>query len=142
MKAFLPLILLVALPAWAKDKAHYDYQSATLVSFRTTTTGSSCSSSTNTAGNIDANTDSAGLTTGTVSARSSGSSNCSADTARLYTVRTDTNTYILERAGWSLKPSVLSNILPGTRVLVRSDGKHVFVKIDKHESEFAMIEAQ
>lgn len=142
MKAILPLILAVALPMWAKDKTHYDYQDATLVSFHTQTTGSSCSSSTNTSGNVNANTDSAGLTTGTVSARSTGSSNCSDDERRLYTIRTDANTFVIAPIGWTFKSSVLRNRLPGTPVLVRADGKHMYVKVDKRESEFAVVEAQ
>lgn len=158
MKAILPLVLLVSLPMWAKEKPHYDYRPATLVSFHDQSTGNICSGSANTTGSVDANTDSAGLTSGSVNATTYGSSSCSDTTRRLYTIRADANTFVLTvdhstgvklGAAFSagigplfMKNSVLANRLPGTPVLVRADGKHMYVKIDKRESMYAVVEAK
>ena len=62
----------------------------------TVTTGSSCSHSSNTTGTVDATTDDDGSTNGTVRATTSGSTNCSNDTTRHYTISVSQQTFVIE----------------------------------------------
>lgn len=160
MKVLLSLLLsALVLPAWAaKHTPTYDYQNATLVALHEQAVGSSCSHSSTTNGTVDATTNDDGYTNGTVNSTSYGSSNCSDDMRWLYTVKTDENTFVLTpdhsgkvktgavlSMGWSamfVKASVLANRLPGTKVLIRSDGKHIYVKLDKRESMYSIVEAR
>ena len=157
MKAF-ALLVLLCLPAFAKDKPQYTYQDGTLVSYRTITDGSSCNSSVNTTGDVNANTDSAGLTTGTVNATTHASTTCSDINRTLYTVKSGDNVFVLVPAysggtktgviltmGWGalfLKDTVLANRLPGTALHLRADGEHYVVKIGKRESMYSAVEAK
>jgi hypothetical protein len=85
--AFIALAGVLAVPAFAKDKAPDSaYQDAVLVKFVTVTTGSACSHSANTNGTVDATTDDDGNTSGTVKASTSGSTDCSNVTMRHYTL--------------------------------------------------------
>jgi len=45
-------------------------------------------------------------------------------------------------AAFFMKNSVLEKRLPGTRVLLRTDAKGAWVKLDKRESRFEIVEAR
>jgi hypothetical protein len=64
MKTLFALALLGSCVAFAKDKPQYTYQDGVLQSFRTEHTGTQCSHSSSTSGDIDAKTDDNGRTTG------------------------------------------------------------------------------
>ncbi|MGA3333637.1 MAG: hypothetical protein ABSC62_05675 [Terracidiphilus sp.] len=135
MRTVLSLALLVSLltlTTFAKDKhPDSDYQDGTLVSFRTVSTGSSCSQQADTKGNVDDN--------GDVKASTSGSTNCSDDLVRYYTIRSGDSTLVI--APVVVFRSVLANRMPGATFRMRFDGKHVFVKIGDKESKFSIVEA-
>lgn len=155
-RSLLP-ILLLCLSAFAKDKPHYTYQDALLVSFRDVVSGSSCVHSSETTGDVKANTDD-GYTSGTVNATTTGTSECSNNASRLYTINVAGQTYIIRHSmtggqmatamvtmGWGalfMKQSVLANQLPGTHVFVRSDEHGLYVKLGKRESRFKVVEAK
>ena len=157
--ACIALAGLLAVPAVAKDKAPDSaYQEAVLVKFTTVTTGTSCSHSASTTGDVDATTSDDGNTTGTVKATTSGSTDCSDVTRRHYTLAVGQQTFVIEpeptkgqkgvamaTLGWSAafaKQSVLADQLPGTHVRVRSDGSGFCVKLGKRESRYSAISAQ
>lgn len=143
MRYLLALLLVCALPGFAKDKPQRNYQDGILVSFRTVTTGTSCNHEAKTTGNVDAHTSEQGSTSGTVQADTKGSTDCSNTYERLYTVQSGGNTYVLEYEGAAFyRPSVLAKSLPGTQVKVASDGKHFYVRIGKKESKFQIVEAK
>lgn len=150
MNRLLPILLLAGCAnfALAKDKAKpkdSDYQPATLVSFRTETTGARCS------GNVDATVDQNGQVDGTTS------STCKDRTVRLYTIQMDGQTFTVEPThtgkqkgvalatlGWSSefeKGSVLRDQLPGAHIEVRSDPSGVYIRVGKRESKFTILEA-
>jgi hypothetical protein len=129
----LALLLILAMPTFAKDKhPDSDYQDGTLVSFRTASTGSSCSNQGQATGSVD--------DSGNVNASSRGSSNCSDDLVRYYTIRSGDSTLVI--APVVVFRSVLSNQMPGATFRMRFDGKHVFVKIGDKESKFSVVEAK
>jgi hypothetical protein len=136
MRTVLSLALLVSLStltAFAKDKhPDSDYQDGTLVSFRTVTTGSSCTQQADTKGNVDDN--------GNVKANTSGSANCSDDIERQYTIKSGDSTLVIAPIlGFR---HVLSSSMPGATFRMRFDGKHVFVKIGDRESKYEIVGAQ
>jgi len=149
-KAIALWLLMFANFAWCSSKTKPDYQDGVLVSFREESTGSHCS----TTGNVDGKVDN----DGTVSGRTTGSSNCSDTHRRLYTVRVGENTYVLHpyvsggvmagamaTGGISLlfvKDSVLANLLPGTPIKVRTDEHGFFVKVGKRESRYTVVSAK
>jgi hypothetical protein len=158
MKALALLFLLSTPIAFAKDKTVYSYQDGVLQSFRTEQTGKRCSSDADTNGTVNANTDDAGNTNGTVHTTTTGSTTCHDTQRALYTVKVAENTFVLTPAesgkgtaagfatlGWSrvfAKNSVLAYQLPGTRIQIRSDGKHYFVKIGDRESLYSIVGAE
>jgi hypothetical protein len=153
MKALLILGLL-SLPAFAKDKPMYSYQSAVLQSFHTETTGTNCSSSADTSGTVHGDTDSSA----TIRSTTSGSSTCSDSHRVVYTIKVGENTLALtpytplktEVGGpvalvWNKafsKESVLAYQLPGTSLQIRTDGKHYYVKVGERESAYSIVGAQ
>lgn len=158
MKALALLFLLTIPIAFAKDKPVYSYHDGVLQSFRTERTGKSCSSDADTNGTVNANTDDSGSTNGTVHATTTGSTTCHDTERALYTIKVAENTLVLTPAlsgkgtaaglatlGWSsvfAKNSVLAHQLPGTRIQIRSDGKHYFVKIADRESLYSIVGAE
>jgi hypothetical protein len=150
MRVFAAFCFLFCISAYAKDKPQFDYQDAILVSFQTVHSGSSCSAS----GTVKGEEDSSGNVTGTTNSNSS----CVDDTVRHYTLKVGDHTYALRPAltkgkaalgmatlGWSAvfaKNSVLSNLLPGTHVLVRTDESGFYVKVGKRESRYAIVGAE
>jgi len=108
-----------------------DYEDGTLVSFRTVNTGQSCTHTTNTSGTVD--------DSGNVKASSSGTTNCSDDLERQYTVKVGNNTFVIAHVGFT--HSVLWNSLPGAAFKMRFDGKHVYVKVADKESKFFLVSA-
>lgn len=143
----LPIVLLLVNFAHAKGKSKVsDYQPGTLVSFRTTTTGSSCSGSTD--GKVE--------DSGNVSATTT--SNCQNTTARIYMIHVGEQTLSVEPAmtgkkkavgmatlGWSFvfdKGSVLRDQLPGAVIEVRSDPSGLYIRVGKNESKFKVVGAQ
>jgi hypothetical protein len=140
----LALIVLLLSPAvWAKEKpAPADYQDAVLVSFRTVATGSSCSHSSTTSGNVDATTDDDGNTTGTVKATTEGSTNCSDTGWVYYTIAVGSHTYVVHHAvTFGFRNSNLYRQLPGTHLQVRTDAKGFYVLVNNKESKFVVVEA-
>ena len=147
MKMVLPIVLLLVNFAHAKGKPKdSDYQPGTLVSFRTATTGSSCSGSTD--GKVE--------DSGNVSATTT--SNCQNTTVRIYTIHVGEQTLSVEPAmtgkkkavgmatlGWSVvldKGSVLRDQLPGAVIKVRSDPSGLYVRVGKKESKFKVVGAE
>jgi len=64
------------------------------------------------------------------------------DASRIYTIQVGSNTYVLEPLPVFLyKSSVLMNQLPGTHLLVRTDGHSFYVKIGNRESHYGIVEA-
>jgi hypothetical protein len=89
--------------------------------------GSNCNSSGSSTGNISANTDRGGATSGTVNSTSSGSTNCADEYRWLYTIKAGEQTYVLTPAHNALatkrgigalffQKSTLTNQLPGTPI--------------------------
>jgi hypothetical protein len=158
MKTLVVIFLLSTAIALAKDKPVYTYQDGVLQSFRSEQTGKRCSGDADTNGTVNANTDDGGNTNGTVHATTTSSTTCQDTQRTLYTVKVAENTLNLTPAvsgkgtaaglatlGWSrafAKNNVLTYQLPGTRVQIRSDGKHYFVKIGEHESMYSVVGAQ
>lgn len=143
-------LLILSTSAFAKSKQDRDYHDALLVSFRTVTTGSVCSSSGHTNGTVDDE--------GNVSATTNSSGDCSNTQLRYYTVELGSNTYVLapthsgkSKAGAALtfgwgalawKSSVLANEMPGSHVLLASDPSGFYVKVGNRESKFTLVEAK
>ncbi len=139
----------------AKEKPQYTYQDGVLKSFRTEHTGTRCSESADTTGDVNGTVDDTGTVNGTVRSTTSGSSSCTDQERALYTIQSGANTFVLTpdrgagaktgallSMGWSTafaKNSVLAYRLPGTALLLRSDGKHYYVKIGNHESMYAVV---
>jgi hypothetical protein len=156
MKALLMLGLL-SVPASAKDKPIYTYQSAVLQSFHSETTGTHCSGSADTDGTVDVNTN-GGSTRGTTQSTTSGSATCSDRQRVVYKIKTGENTVFLTPysplkkegggligLGWNkafAKDSVLAYQLPGATLQIRSDGKHYYVKVGDRESAYTVVGAQ
>jgi hypothetical protein len=152
MKRWCAVVLLFccSVSAYAKDKAEPQYQDGVLISFRTISTGSSCSSYGNTNGSVDDN--------GKIVSATHSTGSCSNNVVRLYTIKVADQTYVVRHAatggqkatalatmGWGalfMKQSVLANQLPGTHVLVRSDPHGFYVKMGKKESKFEVVEAK
>lgn len=146
----LTFLAFLGITSWAKNKPDADYQDGVLVSFKTITTGSSCSSS----GHVNGTTD----TNGNIAGTTNSTANCSDVTHRLYTVSVGENTFVLKPGlskgskagavaslGWSTlfaKDSVLSNQLPGTHIKVRSDADGFYVKVGNRESRYSVADAQ
>ena len=162
MKAPLALCLLLCGTAWAAKKPEPVYQDAVLKDFHTEQQGTFCSTSGNTNGTVNANTDSSGTTNGTVNATSSASTSCSPRMAAYYTVVMGQHTFVLSptesgtvaaaktvaiiaffpSAFFLKKNSVLYGVLPGTPIKMRSEGGIFYVKVGKRESEYKIVSAQ
>jgi len=121
--------------AKTKERPDSDYQDGVLVSFRTTTSGSSCSSSGSAKGSVD---DSGGVE-GTTNTNES----CHDIGVRLYTIKIGDNTFVIKHApeNWNRK-SVLEQQLPGARFKVRTQKDKLFIKVGERESPFFLIGAQ
>jgi hypothetical protein len=148
---------LLSIPALAKDKPIYSYQSAVLLSFHSETTGTRCTGSADTDGTVDANTNGRG-TKGTVQSTTSESATCSDRQRVLYTVKVGETTIVfapyspMKREGGGLiglgwnkafaKDSVLASQLPGATLQIRSDGKLYYVKVAERESAYTVVGAQ
>jgi hypothetical protein len=121
--------------AKTKERPDSDYQDGVLVSFRTTTSGSSCSSSgtvkgeVSDSGDVDGTTDTSGA--------------CHDISIRLYTIKVGDNTFVVKHAPeiWNRK-SVLVQQLPGFRFKVRTQKDKLFIKAGDRESAFFLIGAQ
>jgi hypothetical protein len=145
--------------AWAAKKPEPVYQDAVLKDFHTEQHGSFCSTSGDTNGSIDADTDSNGNTSGTVKATSTASTSCSPRMMAYYTVVMGEHTFVLSPtepggvvaakglaiiatggmgAFFLKKNSVLYGVLPGTPIKMRSEGGTVYVKVGKRESQYKM----
>ncbi len=81
--------------AWAAKKPKPVYEDAVLKDFHTEQHGSFCSTSGDTNGSIDADTDSNGNTSGTVKATSTASTSCSPRMMAYYTVVMGNHTFVL-----------------------------------------------
>lgn len=144
---YLVAVLLLSSVVLAKDKLKpSDYQSGTLVSFRTETRGASCSGSASgkvdNSGNVNASTD----------------SNCVNSRVRVYTIKVGDQTLSIEHAytgkqkaaalgtlgmsGWFEKGSVLRDQLPGAHIEVRSDESGLYVRVGGKESKFRIVGAE
>jgi hypothetical protein len=150
MKVALVLFVLFCGTAFASQKPQPVYQDAILISFYNVSTGSSCASTGTVNGKADNN--------GNVSGSTEGNTNCSTNESRRYKVKVGDNLFVLKRAfgkgqtagavasmGWSLlfvKDSVLTNLLPGTPIKVRSDGTGFYVRVGKKESRFEIVSAE
>jgi len=151
-RSFAVVIFLLAAIANAKDKPQvdYDYQDAVLVSFQTIHSGSICSTS----GTIKGEADSSGNVTGSTAA----TSGCADTTDRHYTIKFGDHTYVLKPASTKKsfatlglsdvfgKGGVLSTLLPGTHIQIRTDvkgfAKGFYVKVDKRESKYVVVGAE
>ena len=144
VKNLVLIILLLSPAAWAKEKpSPADYQDAVLVSFRSVATGSNCSHSSTTSGNVDATTDDEGNTTGTVRATTNGSTSCNDTGWVYYTITVGEHAYVVHHAvAFLYKSSDLKNQLPGAHVLVRTDSKGFYVRVNDKESKFVVVEAR
>lgn len=135
---------------WAKNKTPHTYQDAVLVSFRYVSVGTTCSHSSDTKGNIDADTDGhysgghiSAQTDGTVKAHTEGSSSCQDEMWEYYTLSVGEHTYVIHPDQRMFgRKSVLADVLPGTHVGIRNDRKHFYVSVDGKESKFMLIEAK
>jgi hypothetical protein len=157
MKALLalPLVLVASTSILTAQTVSSDYRDAVLVSFRTVTNGSDCTSN----GTVKANTDDTGNTSG----KTSSSTSCSDSTLTLYTLHVGDNTFVLQPtlsgketarnaaivigtigygALFLRKACSLRNQLPGTHVLIRSQGNNVQVKVGKRVSLYTVVSAQ
>jgi hypothetical protein len=117
--------------AFAADLAPASYHDGTLVSFPMQASGSNCRNSEQT---------------------------CSDDYQAQYMVKSEgilyaltpasaANGSIFQRAilGWSkafTNSDLLSHQQPGTSLLLRDDGRHLFVRVGSRESEYTAIEAR
>lgn len=131
-------VLCFALPLFAKDK--HVYQTAKLVSFKTVSTGVSCSASgkshTEFSGNIDDNDAEAQRS-------SHGTEDCANATTVLYTVTSDGHTYVLRPLPRAFfRPSVLAGQLPGAKIEISMDKRVVHVRAGRKKSNFALTEAR
>jgi hypothetical protein len=142
-KMILVFLGFCALPLLAKDKPQYIYQDGVLVSFRAVATSTSCSQETSTKGNIDANTDDDGYTSGTVESTSTGSINCTPRGWIYYTIAAGGHTYVVHHAveAWN-RASDLHRQLPGAHVQVRFDKKGLYIRVGTKESKFVIVEAK
>lgn len=126
-------IFLLANFAYAKHKPKdSDYQPATLVSFHTEKTGTSCDKQT------DGKVDDSGKFGATTEA------SCSDNKTRIYVVRMGEQTLNLAPAstGWAtIKGSVLRDQLPGAAIEIRSGSSGVYVRVGDKESRFVITEA-
>jgi hypothetical protein len=157
MKNLFALVLLIALPALAKDKTQYTYQDGVLEAVKRVVSGSTCSSNGDTTGTVNANTDTSGQTNGTVKADTKTSTTCGNLYQWLYTVKTGDVVYVLTPThsagarvgtavslGWSrffLKDSTMANQLPGTKIKLRSDPSGIYVKVGDRESLYRVVSA-
>ncbi len=151
----LPILLVASTSILTAQSVPNGYRDAVLVSFKTVTNGSDCTSN----GTVKANTDDTGSTSGTTSSNTS----CSDSSVTLYTLHVGDNTFVLQPtlsgkrtagafaagfltfgAGALLlrKPPSLKNQLPGTHVLIRSQGNNVQVKVGKRVSLYTVVSAQ
>lgn len=137
------LLLSCVTVAAAKSKPAHVYQDGVLVSFRSVTTGTSCSQEGSTNGNIDATTDADGSTSGTMKATSTGSVNCVPTGWVYYTIAVGDHTYVVHHAieAWH-RSSNLRGQLPGVHVQVRFDKKGLYVRVGGKESKFVIVEAK
>lgn len=141
----LAFLLLISVPALAAPKPEPVFQDAVLKSFRMISNGESCSG--NTSGKVDDN--------GNVAANTS--TNCSANSSAEYTLVIGEQTIVvaptmsgkkkagsLLSLGWStafMKDTCLYGQLPGTHVLITSDGGVYRVRVGKKESLYKLVAA-
>jgi hypothetical protein len=162
LKRLALLLLLTAPIASASKKPEPVYEDAVLKDFHTEQHGTFCSTSGNTNGTVNANTDSSGTTNGTVNATSTASTSCSPRMAAYYTVVMGDHTFVLTptepgaataakavaiiaffpSAFFLKKNSVLYGVLPGTSIKMRSDSGTVHIKVGKRESEYKIVAMQ
>jgi hypothetical protein len=137
-------ILLSCTAASAKSHPASDYQDAVLVSFRDVANGSTCDHTASTSGDVSAHTDDDGNTSGTVTAKTTGTSACKEIQIRHYTLRVADHTYVVQPAYVFLNRStfLLLRERPGTNVQVRFDKKGLFVRLNNKESKFDVVEAK
>jgi len=137
-------ILLFSTAASAKSHPASDYQDAVLVSFRDIAHGSTCDHTASTSGDVSAHTKDDGYTSGTVTAKTTGTSACRDIQIRHYTLRVADHIYVVQPAYVFLNRStfLLLHERPGTRVQVRFDKKALFVRLNDKESKFDIVEAQ
>jgi hypothetical protein len=152
--------------AWATKKPEPVYQDAVLKNFHTEQQGKFCTTSGDTNGTVNANTDSDGHTNGTVNTTSSASTSCSPRMVAYYTVVMGEHVFTLSPATssgkkaakvgtamltfgigaivWNAfdKNSALYGVLPGTPIKMRSESGTVYVKVGKRESEYKLVSAQ
>ena len=152
--------------AWAAKKPEPVYQDAVLKNFHTEQQGKFCTTSGNTNGTVNANTDSDGNTNGTVNATSSASTSCSPRMVAYYTVVMGEHVFTLSPATssgkkaakvgtamltfgigaivWNAfdKNSSLYGVLPETPVKMRSESGAVYIKVGKRESEYKIVAMQ
>jgi hypothetical protein len=141
------LLILIAVPAFAKDKPAANYQDGVLQSVHTISTGSSCSGHAETDGTVTGNT---------LNATTNSSAHCSDNMRWVYTVRVADGIYDLtpDHSGGAytaaaispvgllfIKHSSLYGRMPGTLVKVRSGDKGVFVLVNKRETRYTMMAA-
>jgi hypothetical protein len=150
MKYTLALCLLVAavqVPTQAAEKVAIEYQDGVLISSRTESTGSSCSSSGTVNGTVDDN--------GNVNGTSHSSGGCENIVTHFYTVRVGDETFTLRRTftgsqrtlamatlGWGalfMKQSVLAGQRPGTQFKIGIENGTAHVKLGKRESLYRIV---
>jgi hypothetical protein len=119
LKVIVPLLVLTAL-ATASKRPDSDFQDAVLAGFGNSATGISCRP----------NVWNPNIT------------NCGQDVVRVYTLQfSDGRVYDIQSHGDKYKANVLASLAPGTHVLVRTDGKQVYVRYSNRESKFYIISA-
>jgi hypothetical protein len=171
--AMLPIFtLIIALlasgcgTAWAQKKPEPVYQDAVLKDFHTEQQGKFCTTSGNTNGTVNANTDSDGNTNGTVNTTSSASTSCRPRMVAYYTVVMGEHVFTLTptissgksaaKVGTAMltfgigaivwnafdKNSALYGVLPGTPIKMRSESGTVYIKVGKRETEYKIVAMQ
>jgi len=147
--AFVCLLYLMARPCSAASHPN-TYQDGVLVSFQNITSGAQCSSTTTATATSDG--------PGAAHADSDGHTTCHNVVDRHYTVKVGDTVFIVKKSsskkgmalgyatlGWSHafeKDSVLANLLPGTPIMVRTDGEGFHIKVGKRESIYTVVAAQ
>lgn len=124
MKILLAGLLTFTGAAFAANMAPVSYHEGTLVSFPTQASGSKCTGSSE--------------------------QTCNDDYQAQYMVKSEGILYTLTPAagratlGWSkaFKNDSLYHQQPGTRLQLRDDGKHLFVKVGNRETMYTAIEAR
>ena len=121
--------------AKAKERPDSDYQDGVLVSFRTISSGSNCSSSGTVKGSVDEN--------GNVEGKTDSRGSCQDTSVRLYTVKVGDSTFVIKHGVeiWN-RESVLARQLPGFKFKVRTQKDKLYIKVGERESPFFLVEAK